>query len=166
MWGHSVPIKRRTDDRMRRVKKATRRKKVRCSITRRLRKGGANNNNNNNNYNNYNNHEDWTIYIKQMSGERIPIAIQHDDTVNILRQKIKQIIPEYAAISSANWLDHRLKLVRELNDSSYSEPLKSSHRLENIGIKNGDTLHVLYDLPVNVINWVEEGKLKQANRGW
>jgi len=145
---------------MRRVKKATRRKKVRHSNTRRLRKGGANNNNNNNT------HEDWTIYIQRMSGERIPIAIQHDDTVNILRRKIKQIVPEYAAISPANWLDHRLKLVRKLNDSSYSEPLKSSHRLENIGIKNGDTLHVLYDLPVNVINWEKEALLQQANRGW
>jgi hypothetical protein len=154
---------------MRRVKKATRRKKVRRSTTRRLRKGGANNNNNHNNHNNHNNnnnHKKWTIYIQQMSGERIPIVIQKDDTVNILRQKIKQIVPAYAAISPANWLDHRLKLVRKLNDSSYSEPLKSSHRLENIGINNGDTLHVLYDLPVNVINWVEEAKLQQANRGW
>lgn len=144
---------------MRRVKKATRRKKVRRSTTRRLRKGGANNNNNNNDM-------DWTIHIQLMSGERIPIDIQKDDNVRQLRQKIKQIVPAYAAISPGNWLEHRLRLVRQLNDSSYSEPLKSSHRIDNIGIKNGETLHVLYDEPYDEINWVEEAKLQRNNRGW
>lgn len=143
---------------MRRVKKATRRKKVRRSTTRRLRKGGANNNNNN--------HTEWTIHIQRMSGERIPIAIQKDDNVRQLRQKIKQIVPAYAAISPGNWLEHRLKLVRQLNDSSYSEPLKSSQEMEEVGVKNGDTLHVLYDEPYDEINWVEEATLQQANRGW
>jgi hypothetical protein len=150
----SPPIKIRTDDRMRRVKKATHRKKVRRSNTRRLRKGGANNN------------EDWTIYLQRMSGERIPIAIQKDDKVRSLRQKIKQIVPEYAAISPGNWLEHRLKLVRQLNDSSYSEPLKSSQEMEEAGVKNGDRLHVIYDVPENEINWNEEAKLQRNNRGW
>jgi hypothetical protein len=75
-------------------------------------------------------------------------------------------VPEYAAISPGNWLEHRLKLVRQLNDSSYSEPLKSSQEMEEAGIKNGETLHVLYDEPYDEINWEKEAKLQRNNRGW
>jgi len=138
---------------MRRVKKATRRKKVRRSMTRRMRKGGANNN------------EEWTIYVQRMSGETLPLTVQKDDLVRSLRQTIKRMVPEYAAISPGTWLEHRLQLVRQLNDSSYSEPLKPSQELAEAGVKNGDTLRVLYDVPENEINWVEEARLQRINRG-